>query len=143
MKIILGADHGGWQMKEEVKGWLVGEVKDVGAVEETQGDDYVDFAVLAAGELEKDENARGVLFCKNGFGMVIVANRFAGVRCGLAFDKRAVEKGRSDDDINCLAIPSEYVSLEEVKEMIDVFLKTKFSGEERYKRRLDKLKQIK
>ncbi|MBU1256621.1 RpiB/LacA/LacB family sugar-phosphate isomerase [Patescibacteria group bacterium] len=148
MKIILGADHGGWQVKEDVKKWLArlrqgyGEVKDMGAMEEIQEDDYVDFAVLVAKELEKNSEAKGILFCRNGFGMVIAANRFSWVRCGLGFDKGAVERGRMDDDINCLAIPADYVDLEKVKEMIEVFLKTKFSEEERYKRRLDNLKHL-
>ena len=151
MKIMLGADHGGWQMKEDVKGWVegarlrqgYGEVKDVGAVKEDLNDDYVDFAMEVARELEKDGGVRGVLFCKNGFGMVITANRFGGVRCGVAFDVGAVRRGRTDDDINCLAVPAEYVELDKVKEMIKVFLETKFNGEERYERRLSKLKLIK
>lgn len=142
MKIILGADHGGWQMKEKVKRWLSGEVKDMGALEENKNDDYVDFAVLVAKELEKNSESKGILFCRNGFGMVIAANRFSWVRCGLGFDVGAVEKGRMDDDINCLAIPADYVDLKKVKEMIGVFLKTKFSEEERYKRRLDKLRHL-
>jgi ribose 5-phosphate isomerase B len=154
MKIYLGADHGGWQMKEEVKKWLGEkeyEVKDMGAIEENKDDDYVDFAVLVAKELSRpkvkdsgqNSEARGILFCRNGFGMMITANRFDGVRSGLGFSKKAVEKGRLDDDINCLAIPADYVETEQVKEMVEVFLKTGFSGEERHMRRLLKLKQIK
>ena len=149
MKIILGADHGGWQMKEEIRMWLTrlrqgyGEGKDMGAIKQNPNDDYVDFAVLVAKELDKDGEAKGLLFCRNGIGMVITANRFGGVRCGVGFNVQAVEKGRSDDDINCLAIPSEYVSLEMVKEMIEVFLKTEFKMEERYERRLLKLGLIK
>ncbi|MBU1071240.1 RpiB/LacA/LacB family sugar-phosphate isomerase [Patescibacteria group bacterium] len=145
MKIILGADHGGWRMKEEIKRWLKNEgheVLDRGAFEKDDNDDYVDFAVLVAKELEKNSKAKGILFCRNGFGMVIAANRFSWVRCGLGFDKGAVERGRMDDDINCLAIPADYVDLKKVKEMIGVFLKTKFSEEERYKRRLDKLRHL-
>jgi len=149
MKIVLGADHGGWQMKEQVKDWLMDKilkqvqddsaVVDVGATEKVEGDDYVDYAVEAVREIEKDDENRGVLFCRNGFGMVIAANRFKGVRCGLAFNVEAVRRGRVDDDINCLAIPADYVDLEQVKKMIEVFLKTKFSREERYERRLSRL----
>ncbi len=65
MRIVLGADHGGWQMKEVVKTWLEGEgyeVVDVGAVEEDKDDDYVDFVVLAEREFEKDDQIRGVYF---------------------------------------------------------------------------------
>ena len=146
MKVVLGADHGGWKMKEEVKVWLEKgghEVVDMGALEEVLNDDYVDFASLVGKELEKDKDMRGVLFCRNGFGMVIAANRFGGVRCGFGFDKGAVGKGRIDDDINCLSIPSEYVDFGKVKDMIKVFLEVEFSGEERYKRRLSKLALVK
>lgn len=145
MKIVLGADHGGWQMKEDVESWLKEEgyeVVDVGAVEENLDDDYVDFAKLVVAELERDVKARGVLFCRNGFGMVMTANRFEDIRCGLGFSEKAIEKGRTDDDINCLAIPAEYVKFEKVKKMIKVFLEIKFSGEERYKRRLVKLEEL-
>lgn len=146
MKIVLGADHGGWQMKEEVGGWLKNEgheVVDVGAVEENMGDDYVEFAELAVRELEKDGQIRGILFCRNGFGMVIAANRFKNVRCGFGFNERAVEKGRVDDDTNYLAIPADYVDFLQAKEMIKIFLETKFSGKERYRRRLKKLELLK
>jgi len=84
----------------------------------------------------------GILFCRNGYGMMIAANRFQGVRCGEAFDVTAVKKGRSDDDINCLSVPSDYIKDGEVKKMIEGFLKTEFSGEERYKRRLWKLEML-
>jgi ribose 5-phosphate isomerase B len=146
MKIVLGGDHGGWKMKEELKVWLREErheVIDVGALKENLDDDYVDFAILVAEELKKDEEAWGVLFCRNGFGMVIAANRYKNVRCGFGFDEKAVARGRNDDDINCLAIPADYVSLDQVKEIIKAFLETKFSGEERYQNRLEKLNLIK
>jgi ribose 5-phosphate isomerase B len=146
MKIVLGADHGGWQMKEDVKEWLGEkgyEVKDVGAKEKVQDDDYIDFAVLAVKELQEADKTKGFLFCRNGFGMVIAANRFGGVRCGLGFDAKAVEKGRMDDDINCLAFPADYVELESVKEMIEIFLETELNEDEKYKGRLSKLNLIK
>ncbi len=145
MKIILGADHGGFAMKEAVKKWLIElkhEVKDVGAEELVADDDYVDYAVLVAEELAAEPTLMGILFCRNGFGTTITANRIPGVRCGLAFDKQAVAKGRNDDDINCLSIPANYLTLEKAKEMIGIFLEAKFSKEERYKRRLWKLETI-
>ncbi len=145
MKIILGADHGGFELKEEIKKWLVAQkhkVVDVGAVKLSPEDDYVDYASLVAEEVAGDEEVRGILFCRNGFGMMIAANRFGGVRCGEAFDIEAVKRGRTDDDINCLSIPSDYLKDGDVKKMIEAFLKTKFSGEERYVRRLYKLESL-
>lgn len=145
MKIILGADHGGFALKEEIKKWLVEEkheVLDVGAEKLVADDDYVDYAALVAEEVAGLDDVFGILFCRNGFGMMIAANRYAGVRCGEAFDAEAVKRGRTDDDINCLSIPADYVKGEAVRKMIEVFLKTKFSGEDKYKRRLWKLENL-
>jgi ribose 5-phosphate isomerase B len=145
MKIFIGADHGGFELKEKIKDWYKTwryEIYDVGARSMEDEDDYVDYALPVARELRKCVEDRGILLCRNGFGMVIAANRLAGVRCGLAFDVEAVRKGRNDDDINCLAIPADYVNDEIVKEMIKVFLETPFSGEERFVRRLKKVAAI-
>lgn len=144
MHVILGSDHGGFSIKEKIKAWLGGEgyeVMDVGALALIPDDDYVDFAKAAVKEMISDDD-RGILFCRNGFGMSIVANKYVRVRCGLAFDVEAVQRGRTDDDINCLSIPTDYVDEEKVKKMIDVFLKTSFSGDERYVRRVNKIDNI-
>ena len=145
MKIYLGADHGGFAMKELAKQWFKGmgtEVIDVGAESLEAEDDYVDYATKVVREVRRDPSSRGVLFCRNGMGMVIAGNRIAGVRCGLAFDIEAVRRARTDDDINCLSVPSDYVTFEKAKEMIEVFLKTEKSGEARYARRLKKIAEI-
>lgn len=145
MRIILGADHGGFTLKEEIKKWLSElhyEVRDVGAAGLDPEDDFVGYAESVAEEVAGDETARGLLFCRNGYGMMIAANRFQGVRCGEAFDIEAVRRGRTDDDINCLSVPADYVKNNDIKKMIEVFLKTNFSGEERYKRRLWKLETL-
>jgi len=141
MRIILGSDHGGYEMKEAVKNELVKkgiEIVDVGDDGNNPEDDYVDYA-KAAIKAVGDQNDRLILFCRNGFGMSIVANRVRGVRCGFGFDVEAVRKGRVDDDINALAIPSDYVSREKVMSMIEVFLHEEFSNQEKYQRRLDKI----
>ncbi|KKW02650.1 MAG: Sugar-phosphate isomerase, RpiB/LacA/LacB family [Candidatus Beckwithbacteria bacterium GW2011_GWC2_49_11] len=145
MKIILGADHGGFELKEEIKKWLAEqnyEVLDVGAERLEPEDDFVDYAVLVAREVASDSETLGILFCRNGYGMMIAANRFPGVRCGEAFDIGAVARGRTDDDINCLSVPADYIKNDNVRKMIEVFLETKFSGEEKYKRRLGKLESL-
>lgn len=145
MKIFLGADHGGFAMKELTKRWFKGmgtEIIDVGAESLEAEDDYVDYATKVVREVRRDPSSRGLLFCRNGMGMVIVGNRIAGVRCGLAFDLEAVRRARTDDDINCLSVPSDYVTFEKAKEMIEVFLKTEKSGEARYTRRLKKIAEI-
>lgn len=141
MKVILGADHGGFSYKEDVKSWLESsgyEVDDVGALTLEPDDDFVDYAVEAVKKVTSSDD-RVLLFCRNGFGMVITANRFVGVRCGLAFDVEAVRRGRVDDDINCLAVPADYVDKEKMLEMIEVFLKTEFSADDKYAKRVMKI----
>lgn len=144
MHVIFGADHGGFSVKEKIKSWLVLEgysVDDVGALSLVPDDDYVDYAKAAVKKAGSNGD-RVILFCKNGFGMSITANRFAGVRCGVAFDEEAVRKGRTDDDINCLSIPADYVDEEKIKRMIEIFFKEPFSNDEKYARRIMKLDNI-
>ena len=144
MKIILGADHGGFELKEEIKMYLVAKkakVTDVGATGLDPADDFVDYAELVASEIS-DGESMGFLFCRNGFGMMIAANRVPGVRCGFGINEKMVKAGRNDDDINCLAIPADYMKIDEVKKIVDTFIETKFSGEERFKRRLYKLEMF-
>lgn len=144
MKIYLGADHGGYKVKEEVERWLVEKkfkVEDVGAEKFDEEDDFVDYAELVASEVSGD-GSMGILFCRNGFGMMIAANRVPGVRCGFGMNEKMVKAGRNDDDINCLAIPADYLKLDEVKKIVEAYLETKFSGEERFKRRLYKLEML-
>ena len=144
MHVILGSDHGGFQLKEKIKSWLLNEgheVVDVGATSLTPDDDYVDYAKAAVKEAVSKED-RIVLFCRNGFGMMIAANRFVGVRCGLAFGEEAVAKGRTDDDINCLSVPADYVDEVLVQRMIKIFLTEKFADGENYKRRVMKLDNL-
>jgi len=150
MKIIIGADHGGFEMKEKIKKWLLVDgykVEDVGAENQNLKDDFVDYAKKAVERFQQSQQGlvllTGViLFCRNGVGMDIVANRFANIRCVLGFDTKQVRRARNDDDVNCLALPSDYIDFKKTKELIKVFLETKFSKEERFMRRLKKIKAI-
>lgn len=144
MKIYLGSDHGGYEAKEEVKKWLEGlkkEVVDMGAHELDSDDDFVEYGEAVASKLEENDGDMGVLFCRNGVGMSVVANRFSGVRGALGFDIEQVRKARTDDDVNCLVIPADYVKLDMIKDMVKVFLETEYHGEERYERRIAKMSQ--
>ncbi|KKT30543.1 MAG: hypothetical protein UW41_C0001G0018 [Candidatus Collierbacteria bacterium GW2011_GWC2_44_18] len=131
-------------MKESIKKWLATEgytVDDVGADSLVAEDDYVYFAKQAVKAVTSSGD-RVLLFCRNGFGMVMTANRFAGVRCGLAFDVEAVRKGRTDDDINALSIPSDYVDEVSAMRMVRVFLTEEMSRDEKYQRRIMKLDNL-
>jgi ribose 5-phosphate isomerase B len=145
MKIYIGTDHGGFELKQKLVDWLASEgyeIVDLGAKELEAEDDFVDYALLVTDSLAFEPEARGILLCRNGVGMDIVANRAPEVRCALGFDSGQVEKARSDDNINCLSLPADYIDEVKAKELVEAFLKTKFSGEERFVRRLDRLAEV-
>lgn len=145
MVVVMGADHGGFKMKEKLRVWLEKkgwEVDDVGAKSFDGKDDFVDYGKKVAVKVMEEKEVRGIVLCRNGVGMDIVSNRHGGVRCVLGFDNRQVKRARRDDDVNVLAIPADYVSTRKAKGLVGVFLKTKFSGKKRYKRRLKKLVEI-
>ncbi len=145
MKVYIGADHGGYEMKEELKKWLKENGyhgMDLGAGKLNADDDFVDYGIDVAQMLVADPEARGIVLCRNGVGMSIVTNRLEGVRCVLGFEEKQVEKARMDDDVNCLSLPSDYIDKEKAMGLVKTFLETKFSGEERYKRRLAKLQMV-
>jgi len=149
MKVYLGADHRGFKLKEELRVWLLENkisVEDLGAFKYNQDDDYPLFAQAVAknvaADLEKNIGARGIVICGSGVGVDIVANKVDHIRSGLAVSAKQVEEAREDDDINVLAIPSDFVSGEEAKKIIKIFLKTKFSKEERKIRRLGEIEEI-
>jgi len=146
MKVIIGADHRGFTLKEELAKYLQGlgyEVVDVGAREYAPDDDYLDFALAGVQEFRKNEESRLVLLCGSGHGVEMVANRFSGVRAIMGFNTEVVQQGRQHEDANALVIPADFASEEEAKERVRVFLETEFSGEERHQRRLQKLAEIK
>ncbi len=131
-------------MKESIKKWLVDEgytVEDAGAENLVVEDDFVEYAKRAIKAVTSSGD-RVILFCRNGYGMVIAANRYTGVRCGLGFDEEAVRKGRTDDDINALSVPSDYVDKASVMRMVKIFLTEEASREDKYKRRIMKLDNL-
>ena len=143
-RVILGADHGGFELKERLEGWLLKrgyEVVDMGADKLDSGDDFVDYAKKAVGEFRLGGD-RLILLCRNGVGMSIVVNRFKNIRCVLGFDEEQIRRARVDDNVNCLSLPADYIDLGKAKKFVSVFLETKFSEEERFVRRLKKIEEI-
>lgn len=147
MKIYLGADHRGFELKEKIKTWLEKEnyqVIDVGAQKFDPEDDYVDFALKAIkGVRDNGEGERAILFCGSGHGMELVANRFHSARAILGFNKQVVVQGRAHEDANVLSLPAEWLEDSEAIEMVELFLTTDFTGKNKYKRRLAKITEIK
>lgn len=146
MVIYLGADHRGFELKETIKQFLKDEgyeVADMGSTEKVEGDDYVDFAKAVAEKVSSDPvQARGVLLCGSGMGMDVTANKFRHVRSVLGFSTDQVFDARHDDDANVLSLASDFLTENDAKEIVKIFIKTPFGNEERYRRRLEKIADI-
>ena len=143
--IYLGADHRGFQLKEEIKKFLAGknyQFEDMGNFAYDPSDDYTDFAKLVAQKVaEKPEEHKGVLICGSGVGVDITANKFHGVRSALADDIATAKQSREHDDANVLSLPANEVGFELAKQILETWLTTPFSNGEKYKRRIDKMEQ--
>lgn len=142
--IYVAADHRGFQLKEKIKDWLKEwsyEFQDLGAFEYNKNDDYTEYAKLVAEKISSSENM-GIVVCGSGVGVDVVANKFDGVRSGLALNEDQIKLAREHDNINVLALASEQMSEEVAKKTVEVFLKTPFSGLERYERRLEQIEEI-
>lgn len=145
MKIFIGADHGGFKLKEEIKDWLKDwgyEHEDLGASNYIPEDDYPDYAWPVALKVGNTPSALGILACRSGQGECIVANKAKGARAALAWNEKSAEAARHDDDANILCLPADYVSLDDAKKIVHAFLTTKFGKDERYHRRVDKVRKI-
>lgn len=146
MIIYIGADHRGFQLKELLKVFLEqGEYNavDVGNEKYDENDDYPDFAKLVAKKVSQDPvNSKGIVICRSGVGVDIVANKFRGIRCGLLHNVEQTFLARNDDDINVLSLSSEFTDFEEAKKIVLTFLETQFSRSEKDKRRIGKIEEM-
>jgi len=139
MKIYIGADHAGFEMKEALQDYLKESghaVTDLG----TFSSDSVDYPVIAREVAEKvfeNDGSRGVLVCGSGEGMCMTANKTKGVRAGLADSPERASATREHNDANIVCIGSRFTELEVAKQIVDTFLTTEFSSEERHQRRVD------
>lgn len=145
MRIYLGADHRGFELKESIKEWLVNEgyeVEDVGNRVLDPEDDYVDPAVKVAEMVEGGNGDMGILLCGSGHGVDIVANRFPGIRAIIGFNAEVSVQGREHEDANVLIIPANWVSEEETKERILLFLQSEVVKIPKYERRRNRIANL-
>lgn len=145
MKIYIGADHNGFYLKEHIKPWLKAwqyDYQDLGALTLDHKDDYTFYAAKVARAIMNDKNSFGILLCGSGVGADIVANKFDGVRASIGKSVAQIEAGRHDDNMNVLVLASSYTKDKEAKDMIKIFLKTKFSRAKRFKKRLKDIEKI-
>ncbi|MFQ5963379.1 MAG: ribose-5-phosphate isomerase [Candidatus Scalinduaceae bacterium] len=149
MKIYIGTDHAGFELKEELKKFLEGlgcEVEDMGAYEFNEADDYPDFiwpVVRAVAEdIAKGLDTRGIVIGGSGQGEAIVANKVKGIRAAVVYDKYSARMSREHNDANIISLGNRTLSIDEAKELVKLWLETPFSNEERHKRRIEKIRAI-
>ncbi|OPY14256.1 MAG: Ribose-5-phosphate isomerase B [Syntrophus sp. PtaU1.Bin005] len=141
--IIIGADHAGFLLKEEIKsfleenGWIV---QDVGTDSETSVD-YPDYGAVVAKSVASGLFARGILVCGSGVGMAIVANKFAGIRAAVCLDTETARLSRLHNDTNILILAGRRTRPETAREIVAVWLETPFEGG-RHRGRLDKIRAL-
>ena len=145
MRVALGMDHWGFLWKEEIiahrqKGGH--EVGDKGAYHHDPSDDYPDYVEPVARAVASGEVERGIVVCGSGVGACITANKVFGVRAAVCHDTYSAHQGVEHDDMNVLAIGSRIVDMELARELLDAFLKARYSAEERHERRLNKVKAV-
>ncbi|MDR9459355.1 MAG: ribose 5-phosphate isomerase B [Dehalococcoidia bacterium] len=144
LRVALGADHGGFSLKNELVTRLheTFEVLDLGARTFDRDDDYPDFALAVAQAVASGQAQRGILVCGSGVGACIAANKVRGARACLCHDTYSAHQGVEHDDMNILCLGARVVGTELAGELVDDFLKANFSGETRHRRRLEKVLAI-
>ena len=136
--IIIGSDHGGYKLKEEIKKYLEEKeikYKDLGTYEE-ESVDYPDIASKVSQEVKKNKENQGILICRSGIGMSIVANKFKGIRCALCHNEYTAKYTRLHNNSNILAMGADDVDINEAIRILRMWLATNFEGgrhEERIK----------
>lgn len=142
MRIVIGADHGGYSLKGELATLLTQaghEVQDVGAHRLDPDDDYPDFAALVARAVADSQSDRGIVICGSGVGASVAANKVVGVRASVCHDTYSAKQGVEHDDMNVLCLGARVVGVEVARELVTAFVGAEYSGEERHRRRLNKV----
>jgi ribose 5-phosphate isomerase B len=142
MKIYIDADHNGFELKHQLIDYMKRsgyEVIDVGAPERDPEDDFTFAAGRVANAVLAEDDVRGVLLCGSGQGVCMAANRFKGIRAGLAWDTHEAKAARNDSDSNVLCLPANVLDFETAKTILHTWLDTPFAGAPRFKRRIEQL----
>ena len=142
MKVAFGSDHAGWPLRAPILAELRSsgfEIVDSYSAELVPGDDYPDVAAAVGRAVASGEAERGVLVCGSGVGASIAASKLTGVRCALCHDPFSAHQGVEDDDMNVIALGARVIGPELAVELVRDFLRARFSGLERHRRRLEKI----
>ena len=143
MKIFIGADHRGFQLKKDIIGLLTRlghKVEDVGSYDE-ESCDYPPISCKVASAVAKSRNARGILVCNTGIGHSIAANKISGAFAALIYNKEAAVLSRQHNNSNVLVLGAKFVPAGEMKDIIKIWLETEFEGG-RHLRRVKQIKKI-
>lgn len=141
--IAIGCDHGGFELKEQIKIWLAEKnlaVEDMGC-RDLQSVDYPDFARKVAEAVSEKKAERGILICGTGIGMSIAANRVRGVRATLVHDGFTARMSRMHNDSNVLCLGARVLGVEIARDCLEVWLETDFEGD-RHQGRLNKIEDL-
>ena len=144
MKIIMGCDHGGFELKETLKKVLIEkgyEVEDYG-IHKQERVDYPDYAQKVGEAIASGKGDQGILICGTGIGMAVAANKINGIRAVNAINTQFAELCREHNDANMMALGAGFVGELLALEIVDTFLDTPFSNGERHKRRIEKLMAV-
>jgi ribose 5-phosphate isomerase B len=142
MRVYLGSDHAGYELKNHLVEWLTAhghEPVDCGPHLYDAQDDYPPFCLRAAERTAEDTEALGIVIGGSGNGEQIAANKVTGVRCALAWSEETAALGREHNNANVVSIGARMHSTEEAVRLVETFLGTEFTGEERHRRRIDML----
>lgn len=142
MRIAVGADHGGFELKNEVVAWLQAaghQVIDLGAHAYDRNDDYPDFAFSVGEALQAGQAERGIVICGSGVGASIAANKLVGIRAALCHDTYSARQGVEHDNMNVLCLGARIIGVELARELVQAFLAARFQDDERFRRRLNKV----
>ena len=145
MQIAIGADHGGYPLNERVMEELSGaghEITDFGTHDGSQPDDYPDYALKVGQAVQKGEAEIGILICGSGVGAAVAANKLKGIRAALCGDTYSGHQSREHDDCNVLCLGARVVGEELALDIVRAFVAASFTGEERHRRRLEKIEAI-
>jgi ribose 5-phosphate isomerase B len=145
MKVALGADHAGYDLKQSLLAFLNKhgyEVVDVGTDTAEVPSDYPVFAQRVAEAVLSGKAERGILVCGSGVGASIASNKIRGIYAGLCHDTYSAHQGVEHDNMNVICVGSRVIGVELAREIAQAFLKAKFSGEERHARRFAEVKKI-
>ncbi len=146
MKIYIGADHRGFQLKQDLLDRLQRdhEIIDEGDKSLNQNDDFPQYALKVAHAVRQDgdKTARGVLLCGSGQGVAMAANRLKGVRACVGYSREAAQSSRNDDDSNVICLPADDMNSERAYEIVELWLRTPFADAPRFVRRIKEMDDL-